>query len=144
MICVIAATQMFAVCTRVVIYFPAYVRKRNRCEHLHRSALQPPPTARSRLQSCFFFFPGQMGCSSYTQSAHTLPNTRCALPLPCSRPLEVMVNCDSERKKNKQTNKKKNATHTHTLTSPIIHHVITVSIHPSNHLSQIWSRQQVV
>lgn len=59
----------------------------------------------------FFFSPGQMGCSTYTQSTnthrsihkHRHPSTRCAPPLPRIRPPEVMVNCGSEKRKtNKQ------------------------------------------
>lgn len=89
------------------------VRKINRCGHLRRHEWQPPPAVCSRLQSCSFFFfsPGQMGCSTYTQSTnthrsihkHRHPSTRCAPPLPRIRPPEVMVNCGSEKRKtNKQ------------------------------------------
>lgn len=87
------------------------VRKINRCGHLRRHEWQPPPAVCSRLQSCSFFSPGQMGCSTYTQSTnthrsihkHRHPSTRCAPPLPRIRPPEVMVNCGSEKRKtNKQ------------------------------------------
>lgn len=116
------------VCT-CVIYFLANVSKRNICEPLHRSAQQPLPLHASGAtfaQFCVFFFLlqfGQMGCSIFKQSTH---QSRLA-HIPTT---EIHEYCrtsgghGSEDKKGQQIA-------THTLTSPISYHIITISIHPT-------------
>lgn len=142
MICVVAVAHIFF-CLHLCYYLLScvYEEDKQMWASSQKCATAPPPHC--TLQApVMFFLPGQMGCSTYTWSTHTHPNTRCAPPLPCNRPLEVMVNCGSvkdkekKRRKNKQKHHKhhKHHTHTYTLTSPIIHHIITITIHSTIYL----------